>query len=203
MDNNIIEEVGKTQIPLSIDANFDSDDIEFKIISDGLGFHNDRKEDFQKELRSSVRHAKPSKQFNNNDTKIQRASLNSFYNFNKKSYKGQHKTQTQDQQTENLNETEAKLLTQLGAWGIDLTIIMLSLLFTLAMFLFVSGIKINLFLSIIPPIEASFFSGILFLLYYIIYFSILDLTRTPGKALLNIKIVKNNNSDICIQNTKN
>ncbi len=223
MENNIqIQNNNKNPLPiLKISTQeIDLDDISFMPMTEGLGLLNNPQKTFSKTTLKSSRSVKsplallgsglsanlPSV----NDQQIQQASLRNFYDFNQKDSVGERQlardkkitsmTQAKVAEAKQLKKT-VKYISQPLAWLIDITIIALAVTTTFFFFWISSGISLPTLNKIISTNELMVFSSSIFALYYLIYFSILELSATPGKAILKIKITKVDNEEINIKNT--
>lgn len=174
---------------------FDLDNLEFKPINKGLGFHQKGKEKTQKRATARTVNktvARPARARNVQSTKaesnISRSSLDSFYN---------------SEPSERINKIDARIDIKsepdvvsenflgkaFAAWIIDLGIVAFFLFVTGLFLVLASGINLSLIETVLASNEIYAFGGLLFVFYYYLYFTILDVSGSPGKNTMSIKIV--------------
>lgn len=192
------------------------DDMHFKPVTQGLGFHHEEKKKAFKKAVTVTRGISPaisnsSNQISNlgiSNPDIQkhissspnsREELNAFYGASKTSHE---ETVNVVEALEPVIELElATKLSQFGAWLIDLLLISSTVLFTTVMLALVSGIKIQILMKLVSANDMFIFSGSLFVIFYLLYFTILDLATSPGKSLMGIYLVKEDSSNVRVINT--
>jgi hypothetical protein len=101
--------------------------------------------------------------------------------------------------TETVNSVS--LATQTLSWIVDLILVLSLVALTGISLVIASGIEYGLILKLISKIDLAVFSGSVFAIYYILYFTILDLSGTPGKLLLGIRLVGTEKNNFSIKNT--
>ena len=187
------------------------DDINFKAITDGLGFHHGSSEKVntrsykQKapkkmppKINSRVNTEKVSKPVspapssNNNYM----GGLEAFY---KNEVKAEAKVEPRVTKKIQVKKTQAKQATiveQMLAFITDLFLItgFMGLMFGIA--IVASGVDFNLITKLLTFDELITYSLVIFSLNYLLYFTILEIKATPGKQLLGLRIVKTKNKPI-------
>jgi uncharacterized RDD family membrane protein YckC len=90
---------------------------------------------------------------------------------------------------------------QFFAWLIDILVIASFVVFTGAMLILSSGIDYKLYSRLISKQDLSLFTAAIFAIYYMLYFTILDLSATPGKTIFGIHLVKTNGESASVKHT--
>ena len=197
---------------------FDLDDFDFKPLNSGLGFH-------QEERKNGILPTNTNKQQNISVTRgssIPKVaglgisnpkvadkglqSMNALSAFYEESQpKHQEVTRELDEVARPLLETlsTASATKQFGAWLIDLALVSGLTLSLLGLFVLVSGLSLVQFYQVIGPNDLLIFGSCAFSIFFLSYFSILDLQATPGKSLLNVKLIKENGSDLTLKDSFN
>lgn len=177
----------------------DLDKLTFKPVTKGLGFHHDKKD---KPIKRQKIKSAPSQEYKNivnpettkkqpfdNET-VSRDDLGMFY---------ANQTETfEEPREEELPPIEvcAPVVKRLTAWLIDLFLVAIFWGVTVASFVIFSKIHIASILNVVTLTELGIFSASLFVLFYLSYFTILDLSITPGKAAMGIKLVSKNEEKV-------
>ena len=78
---------------------------------------------------------------------------------------------------------------QLTAWLIDVVSVLVCFTFTLGVFFVASGLSFAQFWGFMQRQDFQIFAATLLAIYYLIYFSILDLVGSFGKSYLGIKVL--------------
>lgn len=188
-------------------ADFDDfDDFDFKPVTKGLGFHHGDKKEVKKFNRTSALEKNSErrrssvdsqKTVNSNSSSISKNDLSSFY-----------QTSTEPSTTASsiavsaLNQgAEAKvfadkapLYVRILAWAFDLCIVVTLLAITLAGFFILLGKDISQIKTMLTIHEFAVFGGIFFSVFYIAYFSVLDLNGSLGKSLFGLTVVSEEGS---------
>jgi uncharacterized RDD family membrane protein YckC len=99
------------------------------------------------------------------------------------------------------NYKTAPIELQLVAWLIDLLVISGFVVVTGALFVFTSGIKFEMFSRLISKEDLIFFTLTIFSIYYLFYFTILDLSASPGKTIMGIRLLKIDNANVSVRHT--
>ena len=87
-----------------------------------------------------------------------------------------------------------------AAWAVDLTLILLSIVSALILFGSATGISFNEFQEFFRK-ESQIFIGVFFTIFYLLYFSVLDLNSSPGKLLFGTRLVTSSNQRLTVFNT--
>lgn len=163
-------------------------EFEFAPITEGLGFHsNARKEDRRTYIPPMPKILDEKKEFGAPQAQLRDSALRAFYEEKKKP---SILTLEQESSSKKNRSVEgASFVLQAGAWLIDLTILCASLCLSLLMFIYAARLTPMEFVGIIHLSDILLYAPILFSLYYVLFFSILDLKKTPGKVLSGIKLV--------------
>lgn len=93
----------------------------------------------------------------------------------------------------------APMLSQFGAWVIDVFVIMAFVVLTAALLVFASGIELRMYSKLLSPNDLIIFATAMFSIYYLLYFTILDLGATPGKTIFGLKLVKTNGKNVAVK----
>jgi len=143
-------------------SDFDFDNISFKPITKGLGFHHEKERPNTRPFRPSPR----PKTFTPTQT-IPRP--------------------VKEVKLEKVLVT-ANYQDRILAFMIDFFVILMVTATTLATLVYGANLKIQVLISIISPLELIIFASSIFSLYFLLYFSILDLTSTVGKSLMGLEL---------------
>ncbi len=95
----------------------------------------------------------------------------------------------------------ASNFSQFFAWVIDLVLVASFSLVTTILLILVSGMSFQSFLKIIPILDLTIFSSVLFSIYYLLYFTVLDLSATPGKIIMGIRLLRTNDKNVEVKHT--
>lgn len=99
------------------------------------------------------------------------------------------------------NFKAAPMLSQFSAWLIDLLVIASFVAITGALLVLVSGIEIQMYSKLISIQDLALFSAAIFSIYYLLYFTILDLSASPGKTMMGLRVVKCDGKSLSVRNT--
>lgn len=188
-ESNIESHEGPSiRINLNPEASFDN--LEFKPINEGLGFHQHKKRLFQ----NSVPSVKSTKFKSGNITQrikkpvvTHTANIVQEFRIDKPIVK---RKLYKEKKALNTNRITASNDVRLLAWIVDIFFIGALESMTILGLMYFSYIPLKVIVSLISISEFVMFSGIIFSLYYLIYFTILDLVSSPGKILLGIELEK-------------
>lgn len=201
-----LDKDGEIKLDLENDNEFNLEDLSFKAVNKGLGFHH--KEALKNSAPLVKRATKTSlKEVSTTPAVIigkNTKTQNSFDPIALTSAElallgGQKKTQKVDtQQVETLHgevplksekkSKDAGVINQTFAWLVDASCITTCLATTVALFSLLSGIHWSTLAGLVTPLEMGMFLGTLFIIYYLLYFTVLDLHQTPGKSLLGVRL---------------
>lgn len=90
---------------------------------------------------------------------------------------------------------------QFFAWCIDLLVVSSFVAVTGALLVFASGIQFQMFVRLISTQDLIMFATAIFSIYYLLYFTILDLSASPGKTILGIRLLRIDNKNVTVKNT--
>ncbi|MBT7611555.1 MAG: RDD family protein [Bacteriovoracaceae bacterium] len=200
----------------------DLNNLNFRPINKGLGFHKDEPK-VQKKL-SNPSHLAPLSAKNQSrpdlERKLESKTIQKEYIFEKPqeltafysnklvgpSVKKVNKKMVSKPDLNPITKSKKKekiapLFLQITAWCIDTLFVVMMLGVTLSILSFVSGIEISYFREMIVNPEVSIYMAGLFFIYYLLYFSVLDLAGTFGKSLMGIKLITTNNKPLRVKHT--
>ncbi len=207
-----LDEDGEIKLDLENDNEFNLDNLSFKAVNKGLGFHH---KDALKNSAPLLKRQKTSlKEASNTPAVIigQPAAQNKTFDPVTLSQaelallggtqKEIKKTLSENTQLKFEKKTnDASLVNQASAWVIDLACIAFCLAATLASFTLLSGIQVNTLVNLLSPLETGIFLGSLFVIYYLLYFTVLDLQQTPGKSILGVRLERLDGRRIKVKQT--
>jgi uncharacterized RDD family membrane protein YckC len=196
----------------------------FKPVNKGLGFHQDEKrrtsfKSTPKEVTTFKKALNTPKALSNNSLISELTTINKETSLKQspsglEAFYGTTPTQANsltDKEIENVLDSKifstennfelAKSSKQLAAWTIDLLVLLSFSLITTALLILVSGMSFNSFLQVVPLVDLITFGTVLFSLYYLMYFTVLDLTGSPGKTIMGIRLLKLDNKEVTVKNT--
>ena len=185
---------------------FNLDEVSFKPLTKGLGFH---KKDPPKAVISSTQ-VKPSQ--TQNKFRVNQAlpskgqeSLGTFYEHSNiwpsKGVDDSVHEEGEPNITENNSLRNASFLEQLSSYAVDFLIVITLTSVTFLCFFYFSPIKANELLGFLMSVSFLKAFFILFSVFYITYFSFLDLDGTPGKTLFNLRLVALNDEHLTFKHT--
>lgn len=90
---------------------------------------------------------------------------------------------------------------QLIAWIIDVLVVASFVAVTGALLVFASGIQFEMFSRLISKQDLIAFTAAIFSIYYLLYFTILDLSASPGKTIMGVRLLKTDNTNVSVKNT--
>ncbi|MDO9182465.1 MAG: RDD family protein [Bacteriovorax sp.] len=213
-----------TLLQVNLDE-FNISEDSFKPMTKGLGFHQDQKEKSFKPIPKEI------KSFGGSNRSLPKATtiLSSMSGGQAAKVSAQHMptgleafygakgnpgnlTNTQNIIETNLEFKEEKLeknisyktvsaLPQFFAWAIDLLVVASFVAVTGALLVFASGIKFQMLIKIISNQDLMIFTAAIFSIYYLLYFTILDLSASPGKTIMGIRLLKTDNKNVTVKNT--
>lgn len=201
----------KTPISMSFD-DFEISAESFKPVTKGLGFHQEQKKTTFKPMThvklETLRSTGPLNNISSDlEVKIKKQSptgLEAFYGAS---------SVTTFSTSESLPEVKMGLtksdeiqlraspLVQLLAWIVDLVIILGLVALTGTCLVLASGIDYGLMLKLVSRPDLLIFSSSVFAIYYILYFTILDLSATPGKIIFGIRLTGTDRNGFSVKNT--
>lgn len=90
---------------------------------------------------------------------------------------------------------------QFFAWVIDILVIASFVILTGALLIFASGIEFNMYSRLISTKDLAIFTVAIFSIYYVLYFTILDLSASPGKTIFGLRLLKTDGEEVTVKNT--
>lgn len=99
------------------------------------------------------------------------------------------------------NLVVASMAAQFSAWLVDLGVIAAFVAITAALLVFASGIEYHMFSRIISREDLLIFTAAMFSIYYLLYFTILELGATPGKTIFGLKLVKSSGKNVAVKDS--
>lgn len=90
---------------------------------------------------------------------------------------------------------------QFLAWIIDVMVIASFVILTGVLLVWASGIEFNMYSRLISTQDLAIFGAAIFSIYYLLYFTILDLSATPGKTIFGIRLAKVNGGEVSVKHT--
>ncbi len=95
----------------------------------------------------------------------------------------------------------APMFSQFSAWIVDILVIASFVAITGALLVLASGIELKMYSRLISMQDLSIFSAAIFSIYYLLYFTILDLSSSPGKTLFGLKVIKVDGKGLNVRHT--
>ena len=186
---------------------FNLDEVSFKPLTKGLGFH---KKDPPKAVISSTQVKQPSQ--TQNKFRVNQAlpskgqeSLGTFYEHSNiwpsNAVDDSVHEEGEPNTADNISLCDASFLEQLSSYAVDFLIVITLTSVTFLCFFYFSPIKANELLSFLMSVSFLKAFFILFSVFYITYFSFLDLDGTPGKTLFNLRLVALNDEHLTFKHT--
>lgn len=160
------------------------DELEFKAIGEGLGFH--QQEERPRWHKKMPQQTAPAHQARSNES-ISREQLGVIYQ-SKTKLDGKNKSEDKSKKT----LKAAGLPERVTAQIVDTIIITFAVAATLAAMLFLAQVPFTQSLQLLTSIDIAPVVMILWLFVYISYFTILETRQTPGKSLMRLYVVDMN-----------
>ena len=194
-------------------AGLDLDNMSFSALDKGLGFHH-KEEKLKETNKSNTYELKNTKLRTNKDIKeisvptlktdkpmgVAEVSINDAYGLGEiNETNNRREFESAIQEDPAIIESSLEKVT--AAWAVDLILIFLSIVAALILFTSATGISFNEFESFMFRSEAQVFVGIFFTIFYLLYFSVLDLNSSPGKLLFGTKLVSMNGKRLSVFHT--
>lgn len=96
---------------------------------------------------------------------------------------------------------QASGLAQFSAYFIDILLICSFVIFTAALLVLASGIEFSMYSRIISTQDLAIFAVAMFSIYYLLYFTILDASSTPGKTIFGLKLIKTDGRPVAVKDS--
>ena len=190
MENKDIFKTAKKRPPNPVDLDdIDLDNLTFKPITQGLGFHPEKKE--IPIIKSQMSIPRPS--IRPQASYVSSTLPNSIHLMSKPA--------SSKPKVEIKVFEEAQVGLRLMSFALDMLIILTGTGITLFVLGLSSGFSLEILMSILAPKEIILFTTGVFSIYFLFYFSILDLSSTVGKSLMGLEMKKIDGKKPEIQNT--
>ncbi len=191
-------------------------DLDFKPITEGLGFHHSLKEQKQvkTDLKSQSENLKRDldarvKQMQSqsiqSEKPVQMGELAAFYETEKQGISKDLNDliSVEAETSEVADVTETLYMARMIAWFIDITIISSVMLLMATAIYISSGISISLSEIANSREELALSAGVLFSLFYVFYFTVLDMTKfsTLGKRTMGLTVISSSKRVNLLQST--
>ncbi len=195
---------------------FNLDDFDFKPLNEGLGFHHEeRKNGILPQANKRNQHISVTREnssttrtsnlgvSNEGITRNGLESMNSLSAFYSESQVIEEapKLKASDFEPKAVEIKVTSSTKQFSAWLIDVLVVACITTGLMALFVAVSGLSISQFFEVIGQKDLIIFTSVSFSIFYLSYFSILDLQATPGKSLLKIRLVREDGKGILLKDS--
>ncbi len=212
------------KITTPVRVNFDDFNLSedsFKPMTKGLGFHQEQKRSAFKSAPKEVKpfgaapraQNKASAILNTLTTKVNvtqhiPTGLEAFYGatgtsqLNIENTSSELKIQIGEEKLESLKSAKiAGMGIQFFAFMIDAFVILSFVAVTGALLVLASGIELKVLMRLISLQDIAAFAAAIFSIYYLLYFTILDLSASPGKTIFGLRLLKLDNKNVSVKNT--
>jgi uncharacterized RDD family membrane protein YckC len=218
-ENHSLSNPKASPIQVNLDE-FTINEDSFKPMTKGLGFHQDQKRSSfapaPKEVKAfgTVKdHTRASVLLNPLSGQAASAAaghmpsgLEAFYGTKGTAGTPVHKPEIKIDLPSEKNEIKTKFIIapamlQFFAWVIDVLVVSSFVAITGALLVLASGIQYKIFARLINNQDLIAFTAAIFSIYYLLYFTILDLSASPGKTILGLRILKSDNTNVSVKHT--
>lgn len=213
----------KSSAPIQVNLDeFNISEDSFKPMTKGLGFHQEQKRSSfkpapkevkpfgvaRKDMKASTVLSTLSSQNATTASQHMPTGLEAFYGT--KGNPGNQNQQNILEKKLDLNDlkTETKIVSklapmslQLFAWAIDLLVVASFVAVTGALLVFASGIQFEMLARLISNQDLLAFTAAIFSIYYLLYFTILDLSASPGKTIMGLRLLRSDNGNVSVKHT--
>ncbi len=203
---------------------FQIDENSFKPVTKGLGFHQETKrKQFAATPVKATRVSVPSVPHKNQfelgksisksfDSNIQdKQNLDKNLNRTKGALAAFYGEQTipdvalpnveEERSSKIVSRIEAAAIPQGLAFLVDVLLVLSFTVATLAALVVASRIEFNILIKIISQTDQIVFGSSLFVIYFLLYFTILDLNATPGKSIFGLRLYRADGKDVSVKHT--
>ena len=194
---------------------FNLDEDSFKPMTKGLGFHNDQKKSNFKPVHKEVKPFASSKKvpstgamLNSLDAKNSSivaqqlpSGLEAFYESKTKVKPESLSLSKAEVGSIKKIDNSVSMAVQFFAWAIDLLLVASFVAITGLFLVMVSGIEFNVFIRLISTNDLIAFGSSLFAIYYLLYFTILDLSTSPGKTIMGVRLIRTDDLSLGVKHT--
>ena len=192
MDKNIISEIIGAKM----------DDFEFRPVTKGLGFHQERRN--ERPTITSVEGIRKSSHIRPNTTHGHASNLTQTQALRSSpTTKLEQQPFSSTRVVENVGPKEvlAAKGMQFLAWSIDVSIVCLLTWITFEIFAWLTGSRLLFFRVMGHDLVIAALACAVFAVYYLAFFTVMDLAGTPGKMIMRLRLVKNGNGPITTRHT--
>lgn len=102
---------------------------------------------------------------------------------------------------ETIKKVDASMYAQFIAYIVDVALVLSFTIATIAALVLVSRIDYRLLMKMISLNDQVVFGSSLFIIYYLLYFTILDLNASPGKSLMGIRLYTASGKNVSTKHT--
>ncbi len=213
---NLNSNENKEQKNVVFNNEFNFEDFDFKPLNEGLGFHHEeRKNGILPQSNKRSQNLSVSRDLKSNNrtsslgvsnegiTRNGLESMNSLSAFYSESQVIEEapKLKASDFEVKKPSFKVAPISKQFTAWLIDVLIVAGISAGLLALFVLVSGLNFTKFYEVIGANDLLIFLSTSFSIFYLSYFSILDLQATPGKSLMGVRLVREDGEPILLRDS--
>lgn len=99
------------------------------------------------------------------------------------------------------NRVEANAVNQFLAFIVDILLVLSFTVATIAALVAVSRIDVQILFKVISIQDQIIFGSSLFIIYYLLYFTILDLNASPGKSLMKMRLYTASGKNVAVKHT--
>jgi len=99
------------------------------------------------------------------------------------------------------NRVEANAVNQFLAFVVDILLVLSFTVATIAALVAVSRIDVQILFKVISIQDQIIFGSSLFIIYYLLYFTILDLNASPGKSLMKMRLYTASGKNVAVKHT--
>jgi len=192
-------------------SEFNLDDFDFKPLNEGLGFHHEERKNgilpqsnTKAQNISVTRSTRPAvaKALGVSNQAVVKNGLESMNSLSAFYSEGQAESVSEEKSIEEVVKLEtARPLLQFAAWLVDVLLVLAISSFLLGLFVLVSGLSFIQFYQLVGMNDLLLFGSVSYSIFYLSYFSILDLQSTPGKSLFKLKLVREDNVDTLLKDS--
>lgn len=192
-ENSFVSASSKKISSLQVNLDeFQIDEDVFKPMTKGLGFHQETR----RSAFTTVANALPV-----NSSRSAPSGLEVFYGKSAISFPKEEKGEEEKQKEIKKRNQTAPHLLQFFAWFVDLFVILSFVALTFSFLILASRIEFSLLLRLLSPKDLAIFVSAIFSIYYLLYFTILDLTGSPGKTIFLLRLEKVDEGQLMMKHT--
>lgn len=211
------------QTPKTLQVNLDDFNISedsFKPMTKGLGFHQEQKRSSfkpapkevkpfgvaRKEMKATAVLGSLSNQNATTASQQMPTGLEAFYGTRGNPGNQQNILEKKIELSPEFSENKivskvAPVSLQFFAWAIDILVVASFVAVTGALLVIASGIQYEMFARLVSNQDLAAFTAAIFSIYYLLYFTILDLSASPGKTIMGLRLLKSDNTNVSVKHT--